>query len=130
MSLSAADLILCARFALWGLLLGLSWWWLRGELTPRWLLSLFESEGVPSIRLVLAALIVLFTLCMEAAARLALAVVEANFFLAGTLLGLGTAKIVGKAFAQRPPTPPAQIKTEKAEVDVAGDANFSNAKTE
>lgn len=130
MSLSPSELRLCAQVALWGLLLGLSCWWLRGELTPRWFLSLFESEGVPSIRLVLAAVVVLFTLCMLAANRLSLGTTEALFFFAGTLLGLGTAKLVGKAFASRPPTPPAQIKTDKANVDVAGDANFSTTKSE
>ena len=127
--LSPSELRLCAQVALWGLLLGCSFWWLRGALTPRWFLSLFESEGVPSIRLVLAAVVVIFTLCMQAAGRLALAVIEANFFLAGTLLGLGTAKLVGKAFAARPPTP-TNINAPKANVDVAGDANFSNSKPE
>jgi hypothetical protein len=130
MSLSPSELRLCAQVALWGLLLGFACWWLRGTLTPAKFLSLFESEGVLSIRLVLAAVVVVFTLCMEAGGRLALAMVEANFFLAGTLLGLGTAKLVGKAFASRPPSPPTQIKTDKANVDVAGDANFSTAKTE
>lgn len=76
--------------------------WLRKALTPTWVLQLFESEGVPSTRLVLATIVILFTPFMEAAGRIGDGLVQANFILAGTLLGLGTAKLVGKAFAARP----------------------------
>jgi hypothetical protein len=110
-----------ARAVLW-LLLGVSFsCWLKGTLTPERFLSIFESEGVLSIRLILAAIVVIFTLCMQAADRLAVALVEANYFLAGTLLGLGTAKVVGKAFARRPPDPPAQIENK---VKVGDNATF------
>lgn len=81
----------------WGFALGIVLFWLPKP----WFLGLFESEGKPSIRLALAAIVVIFTLCMEAADRLPVAVIDANLFFAGTLLGLGTAKILGTRFANR-----------------------------
>jgi hypothetical protein len=94
--------------------------WLRQALTPRWVLQLFESEGESSVRLVLATVVVVDTLFMQAANRLGEGMVQANYVLAGTLLGLGTAKVVGRAFANRPAAPAAQIKVEKAKVDMEG----------
>jgi hypothetical protein len=111
----------------WGFALGVAFVWLRTALTPRWVLGLFESEGEPSVRLVLAPVIVIYTLCMQSAGRLSEGMVQANYLMAGTLLGLGTAKLVGKAFAGRPAAPVAQIHTDKAKVSVEGDANFNGA---
>jgi hypothetical protein len=110
----------------WGFALGVAFVWLRTALTPRWVLGLFESEGEPSVRLVLAPVIVIYTLCMQSAGRLSEGMVQANYLMAGTLLGLGTAKLVGKAWAGRPAAP-TQIHTDKAKVSVEGDATFNGA---
>lgn len=104
--------------ALAGLLLAA---WLRGALSPRWVLSLFESEGVPSIRLVLAFVVVVYTLCMQQAGRLAQGAIDANYLLAAALLGLGTAKLIAKAYAQRPPEPPSEVKITSKKTDVSGE---------
>ena len=85
----------------WGFALGIVLFWLP----KAWTLRLFESEGKPSIRLALAAIVVIFTLCMEAADRLPVAVIGANLFFAGALLGLGTAKVLGSRFASRSRAP-------------------------
>jgi len=111
----------------WGFALGLLYACLRDALTPKWILGLFESEGEPSVRLVLAPIVVIYTLCMQAAGRIGEGMVQANYILAGTLLGLGTAKLVGRAFANRPAGPAPQIKANKAEVNAAGDANITTA---
>lgn len=87
-----------------------AWLFMRRELTPARVLSLFESENSLSIRLVLATVVVLFTLFMQAAGRLDTLKVEANYTFAGLLLGLGVAKLVGKAFAERPPETKIQSK--------------------
>lgn len=110
-------------FAGWGLVCGLAWVWLRHTITPAWVRQLFESEGEASVRLLLAPVIIIYTLLMQAAGRISDHSVEANYFLAGTMLGLGTAKAVGKAFAAKPT---AQIKANKAEVN-ADTANVTTA---
>jgi hypothetical protein len=115
----------------------LGWWfagaflffWLKPAFTPVWVRGLLESEGEPSARIVLAVLVVVFTLFMQSAGRLSELAIEANYAFAGILLGLGTAKIVGKAFASRPASPPAEIKADKAQVDVQGDATITGATT-
>ncbi|RFP63483.1 hypothetical protein D0N36_19275 [Hymenobacter lapidiphilus] len=76
--------------------------WLRRELTAKRFLTLFESENSLSLRLVLAAAVVVFTLLMQAAGRLNVPATEVNYTFAALLLGLGIAKLVGKAFAERP----------------------------
>ncbi|MBF9140865.1 hypothetical protein [Hymenobacter properus] len=98
----------------WSLLAFLLWLWLRHELTPARFLTIWESENVLSIRLVLATAVVLFTLCMQGAARISDAMATTNYGFAAVLLGLGTAKVVGKAFASRPAT---QINAPKSEID-------------
>lgn len=105
------------RYALWALLLALTAWWLRGTLTPLRFLTLFESESELSIRLVLAAAVVLFTLAMMAAGRLSAQLVEVNYTFAAVLLGLGTAKVVASRFAARPVGPAASttVNTRKVE---------------
>lgn len=92
------------------LLILLLWLWLRGELTPEWVLQLFKSEGEPSIRLVSAFVIVVYTICMQAKGRLTLSHVEANYLFAGSLYGFGTVKLVGKAIAARPAAPTVNAK--------------------
>jgi hypothetical protein len=82
----------------------------------KWLLGLFESEGEPSIRLVLAAIVTVFALCMLAAGRLDDARLNTLCTFVGTLLLIGSARIVGKAWAARPPAPDTQIKAETAPV--------------
>lgn len=122
MSHALAILLVILPFAGWGLVCGLAWAWLRHTITPAWVRQLFESEGEASVRLVLAPIIVIYTLLMQAAGRISDHSVEANYFLAATLLGLGTAKLVGKAFAGRPPV---QVTAKKAEVSAEGDAYVS-----
>ncbi len=95
-------------FVSWGFFIGLAWYWLREAITPRWVAQLVESEGVPSTRLALAWVVVLFTLCMEAADRLPPAVIDANLVFAGTLLGLGVAKVAASRFAPKPKTDPTE----------------------
>jgi hypothetical protein len=121
-------LLVVLPFAGWGLVAGLAWVWLRHTITPGWVRQLFESEGEASVRLVLAPIIIIYTLLMQAAGRISDHSVEANYFLAATLLGLGTAKLVGKAFATRPPAPATEVKTETAQVDAAGDININGAR--
>jgi len=95
-------------FAAWGFFIGLAWFWLRAAITPRWVAQLVESEGVPSTRLALAWVVVLFTLCMEAVDRLEPAVIDANLLFAGTLLGLGVAKVAASRFAPKPKNDPTE----------------------
>lgn len=102
------------HYLLGGLITALAFLWLRKELTPAKALSLFESEGVLSMRLVLAFAVVVFTLCMQAKGRLTTMMVEANYTLAGILLGLGVGKVVGKAFASR--APDTTVNAKKADV--------------
>lgn len=95
-----------------------------------WLRGLFESEGEPSARIVMAVVVILFTLSLQALGRISDNMVEANYFLAGTLMGLGTTKLIATRFAQRPAAPATQIKTDKTEVAAAGDANIYPAANE
>ena len=99
----------------------LVWLWLRGELTPDWVLSLFCSEGKPSVRLVSAFVVLLYTLLMQAKGRLSLGMVEANYLFAGSLYGFGTVKLVGKAIAnRRPPATTVQARVEADTVNMPG----------
>lgn len=105
-------------------------YWLRKELTPSRFMTLFESENSLSLRLVLAAAVVVFTLLMQAAGRLNSLEVEANYTFAGLLLGLGVAKLVGKAFAERAPettvvSKKTDIKTEAVSVQPAAKEEFN-----
>jgi hypothetical protein len=120
-------LLVVLPFLGWGFVLGVAFVWLRTALTARWVLGLFESEGEPSVRLVLAPVIVIYTLCMQSAGRLSEGVVQANYLMASTLLGLGTAKLVGKAWAGRPAAPPVQVTAKKAEMSAESDINYNGA---
>lgn len=130
MSLALAYLLAHAPALGWLLAGGFLFFWLRHALTPLWVRGLFESEGEPSIRLVLAAAVTVFALCMVAANRLNEMQLADLFTFVGSLLLIGSARLAAKAFAQRPPEPPAQIKAEKAQVDVAGNANITNTATD
>jgi hypothetical protein len=114
-------------FAGWGFALGVLYIWLRPAITPAWVRQLFESEGEASVRLVLAPVVVIYTLCMQSAGRLSEGMVQANYLMADTLLGLGTAKLVGKAFAGRPAAPSVQVTAKKAEMSAEGDINYNGA---
>ena len=83
---------------------------------PKWVLSLFESEGEASLRKLLAAVVVVFALFMVAADRLTDNKLEALLIFAGTLLGLGTGLKLGSRFAARPAAPATSINADKAEV--------------
>ena len=130
MSQALPLLLVILPFAGWGLVLGLAWVWLRHTITPAWVRQLFESEGEASVRLVLAPVVIIYTLCMQAAGRMSDHSEEANYFLAATLLGLGTAKLVGKAFAAKPATPSVQVTAKKAEMSAEGDINYTEAPKE
>jgi hypothetical protein len=82
----------------------------------RWILALFESEGEPSIRLVLATVVTVFSLCMVAAGRLDDARLSTLLSFVGAALFIGSARIAAKAWAARPPAPDTQIKAESAPV--------------
>ncbi len=95
----------------------------RKELSAAKVLGLFESENSLSLRLVLAAVVVVFTLFMQAAGRLNTLQIEANYTFAGLLLGLGIAKLVGKAFAERAP----ETKIESKKTTITGENVTNNA---
>jgi len=82
----------------------------------KWVLGVFESEGEPSLRKLLAAVVVVFALFMVAADRLTDNKLEALLIFAGTLLGLGTGLKLGSRFAARPAAPATNIQADKAEV--------------
>jgi hypothetical protein len=92
-----------------------------------WLLRLFESEGQPSIRLVLAAVVTLFSLCMLAASRLSDNQLETLLTFVGSLLLIGSARIAATAFANRPAAPATQIKADTAPVTADNVTLSSNA---
>lgn len=89
--------------------------WLHEEITPRKVVSMFESENSLSLRLILAAVVTAFTLCMQSVGRLSTELVEINYVYAGTLLGLGVAKVISKAFAERKPG--AQVNAKNATIE-------------
>ena len=107
----------------------------RKDLTPRWLLSVVESEGVASARLILGLFTGIFTLCMQAATnakgepRISHELALLNWEAVFGLFALGPIKLVGKAFAARPPEPPAQINAKKVEATAAGDMNMKSEQT-
>ncbi|MDO7851407.1 hypothetical protein [Hymenobacter convexus] len=119
---AAVDVV---RVLLWISIGGLTWLWLKGELTPKRFLTTFESEGVLSIRLMLAAVWSAFIMCMLAAGRLTVDEAVKLNAITELLLLYGTVKVLGSRFARRPADPAPQIHAKKASVDVAGDANFS-----
>jgi hypothetical protein len=78
----------------------LAWRWLRRELTPRRVLSIFETDGVLSARQLLAWVLAVFGMCMLAAGRLN---VEGLSSLLGWVVGLfGIGGIVKAAAAVKP----------------------------
>jgi hypothetical protein len=119
---AAVDVV---RALLW-ISLGLfCWLWLKGELTPKRFLTIFESEKVLSIRLVLAAVWSVFIMCMLAAGRFTVEEAVRLNAITELLLLYGTAKVLGRAWAERPAAPAPTIKTKQADVDVAGDLNLN-----
>ncbi|MDO7846491.1 hypothetical protein Q5H92_08990 [Hymenobacter sp. M29] len=124
---AAVDVV---RVLLWISLGALVWLWLKGELTPKRFLTIFESESVLSIRLILAAVWSGFIMCMLAAGRLTVDEAVKLNAITELLLLYGTVKVLGSRFAKRPPDPAPTIQAKKADVAVAGDANISTSKTE
>lgn len=55
---------------LWGAGIGLVWFWLRKELTPKRFLTIFETDGTLSARQLLAWILALYGMSMRAAGRL------------------------------------------------------------
>lgn len=93
-----------------------------------WFARLFESEGEPSIRLVIATVTVAFTLTMVGFKRLEGEQLSTLLFFVDGALLIGSARIVGKAWAARPPVADTQIKAGSApvtgeNVTVSTDAN-------
>jgi hypothetical protein len=83
----------------------------------KWLMSLFESEDKPSLRLVMAGVVVVFALFMIAANRITDNQLEALLFFSGACFGFGTTKLIATRFAARPPVPTATIKADTAQVN-------------
>lgn len=124
-------LIWAVPLLVWGGVAFMIYMLLRSELSPKRIVSLFESEGSLSIRLVLATVVVLYTLHMETKKDVNILLVEANLAFAATLLGLGAAKIVGKAFAERPPETTVNSKKTELHADkVVNNATDAPAKEE
>lgn len=94
--------------AAWVLVAGLLWSWLRPALTPDWVAQLLESEKTPSIRLTLAAVVVVFCLSMDAAGRLTDTARTAWLGFAEILLALGVAKVAVSRFAPKPTIDPTE----------------------
>lgn len=93
--------------------------WLRTSLTPAWMVRLFESEGIPSVRLVLATVVTAFALFMSAAERLPQAALDAYLLFVSALLGLGTAKLIAGKFADASVQKPADttvVNAKRADV--------------
>lgn len=68
---SLASLLYPALNALlWGALVGMLWYWLRGELTPRKFLSIWESDGILSTRLLAATALLIWGMFMYSARRM------------------------------------------------------------
>lgn len=102
------------RLSLW-LLVGVgAAFWLRKELTPARFLTIFQSEGVLSTRLILGFAVVAYCMTMDAAGHMANSRLETWLLFAGSLIGLGIAKVVGKAIAATPST---QIKSDSTKVE-------------
>ncbi|MBF9223005.1 hypothetical protein [Hymenobacter ruricola] len=121
---AAVDVV---RALLW-IALGLfGWLWLKGELTPKRFLTIVESEGGLSIRLILAAVWSGSIMCMLAAGRFTVDEAVKLNAITELLLLYGTVKVLGSRFARRPPPPPATIQAQKADVDVAGNATFQSS---
>jgi hypothetical protein len=84
-----------------------------------------EADGVPSVRLASGFLIVLLTIGLEiyfASKDNVLALIEADFVFVGSLFAIGAARQAAQSFATNQVG--TTVKTEKADVSVAGDANF------
>lgn len=123
--LSPTALVDVVRALLWLSIGLLTWLWLKGELTPKRFLTTFESEGVLSIRLILAAVWSVFIMCMLSVGRFTVDEAVKLNAITELLLLYGTVKVLGSRFAKRPPEPAPTIQAQKADVAVAGDANFS-----
>lgn len=59
-----------ATALLWGALVGMLWFWLRAELTPRKFLSIWESDGILSTRLLAATALLVWGMFMYSANRM------------------------------------------------------------
>lgn len=104
--------------------------WLRKELTPRWVLSVVESEGVASARLILGSIAGIVTLCLQCAdGRISHEMAMLNWEAVFGLFALGPVKLVGKAWASRPPEPAPQINAKKVDANAAGDLNIETQQT-
>jgi hypothetical protein len=83
------------------------WAWLRGELTPKRFLSIWTSDGVLSVRLLGATVLLIWSMCMYSAGRMddgGLGQVlgwVAGFFAVG-----GVVKVAGKLNGQPPTNSP------------------------
>lgn len=84
-----------------------------------------EADGVPSVRLASGFLIVLLTIGLQvyfASKDNVLAMIEADFVFVGSLFAIGAARQTLQTFATN--QAPTTISADKADVKVAGDANF------
>lgn len=76
---------------LWLLLAGLLWLWLRKELTPKRFLSIWESDGVLSTRLLGATALLVWAMSMYSAGRMQGADLESVLQWVGVFFAVGGA---------------------------------------
>lgn len=84
-----------------------------------------EADGVPSVRLASGFLLVLLTIGLQihfASKDNVLAMIEADFVFVTSLFVVGAARQTLQTFATNQVG--TTVKTDKADVNVAGDANF------
>lgn len=82
--------------------------WLRPS--RAWGRAVFESDGVPSSRLILAFVIGIVTVCLQK--DLSAELVRLNYEVVFGLSAVGAAKVIGSKFAARPAAPAAGPTTE------------------
>lgn len=100
LSLAVASILHYLAYLLPVGLLGL---WLRPS--RAWGLALFESEGVPSSRLVLGFIVGIVTLALQSG--LSVELVRLDYEVVFGLFAVGAAKVIGSRFAARPVAPAA-----------------------
>jgi hypothetical protein len=82
----------------------------------KWLMGLFESEGEPSARIVMAVVVVVFAMFMVAANRISDPKLDTLLLFAGACFGFGTSKVIASRFAARPQAPATTIRADTAPV--------------
>lgn len=124
--LNNATLFSLAQWVVHGLLIGAVFFWIRRDLTPHWVLSIVESDGIASARLITGVAVALFTMFMQAAGRIEMEVVRLNWELVFGLYAVGKITEGAKAFAARPAAAvTTHIEAKKVDATAAGDLNIN-----